>query len=183
MSLIYDGSSNRDVIIQKLDLADVPAVEIECPREFKIIKVQLNLIRPATDNQALHAHVRPMGASAYVTGAGSYSWAYNSVLAGTGAVVASSASDTKMQLALSVGNEATENAMGEIIIMHHAQQSGAPRYPRVFFKLNAVNATPGYVNYEGSGLRLAEAEIDRVRLVFAAGNVAACSAEVSGLIG
>lgn len=172
----------RQVAIAKEELSAVATAEYILPNEFDFVEVFLHNLRPATDNVALFLRVRDYGDTAIQSGATAYAWAYSSQLAGTGAVDASDASDSEIQLALASGNATSEGVSGRILIQNFADQAiaGTQQYTTVKFDLNAINATPGYVDYTGSGWRLSAERSDQFQLLFASGNIATGTVEVVG---
>lgn len=150
------------------------------PNEFDRIRVRLKSLKPAAD-AALFMRFKLQGASAVASGASDYAWAYDSVLAGTGAVVATDDADSEIQLALEVGAAANEAASGDIVIDNFYAQSGADALPTVQWDLQVVNGTPGYLKYNGAGFYIAAAaKLVEGRLLFDSQDMADGKIEVYG---
>jgi len=163
----------RQVVIAKEEISSDANFIVTLPVEFDFIDVHFTALTPATDNVALFARVRDYGATSVESGAADYAWAYSSQLAGTGAVDASDASDSEMQLALAVGSTSNECCSGSVRIYNFADQgvAGSQSNTMIKFQTTVIDATPGYVDYTGSGWRLAAERSDQFQLLFASGNI------------
>tara|TARA_R110002126_G_scaffold13516_1_gene58507 strand:+ start:1002 stop:1571 length:570 start_codon:yes stop_codon:yes gene_type:complete len=185
MSVLNQQSqkSLRQVVIGKEEISSDATWVCTLPNEFDFIDLYFSGLTPATDNTALFLRVRDYGATSTESGASDYAWAYSSQLAATGAVDLSDASDSEIQLALAVGSTTTESCTGHVRIMDFADQAisgNVAKLTTVKFNTTVINATPGYVDYTGSGWRLAAERSDQVELLFASGDIESGTVVVVG---
>ena len=148
---------------------------------YRGIKLFLCNFLPATDGQALNLRTSTNGGSSYDAGASDY--ASSSIRYGTGAAVGltGSAGTTAIAIATStnnVGNASNEGANAEITLLG---QANTAFYTRVSVKAEQFDTATLFTTCVGGGARLAAADVDAIRVMFASGNIASGTYALFGI--
>lgn len=134
------------------------------PTKYRDYMIVMEALVPAVDGDILYMRTSSDGGSTYDSGAGNYAWSGIACIASAASAAASNA-DTEMQLTntTGIGNNSgppIENVSGIITI----ENPGAAQNCCVKWSLDWWRTDATYCNIAGAGRRLANADVDAVRI-------------------
>ena len=179
---LYDvGSRVGEVLLTSNTITNAATLDLVLTSytAFRAIRFVFTGLVPQTDGQDLLMRTSTDGGANYDAGAGNYDWATMLLNAGGASVSAdSSTAATSMKLCDDPGNASGENISGEVYLFN---QVGTTVHPQLKWSFSYKNNAGNTVTNHGGGSRLANADVDAVRFLFASGNLATGKYAVYGL--
>jgi hypothetical protein len=162
------------------------AVDISLSGGYQEYVLKFWKLKPATDGTLLYLRTSTDGGSTFDATAGDYAYTHRAISAGSatsyGKAVTSAAQIAVVESPVSadaVGNGTNEDgANGEIIIYAPADANHTGVSYHVKYKQTAGNIASVY---GGSGVRLAAADVDAIRLLFSSGNITSGKYQLYGV--
>lgn len=147
--------------------------------DYKLIKVLVSRLRPATADDILILRTSSNGGSTYDSGASDYAWGRTRINIGGSGDSEDDAADSEIQLTGTNNIESTDGNTGtfEIDIVDPGNASSDTT---AFFRGMYLSSGGNRAVIHGSGMRLAEADVDGLRLAFAAQSIAEAQVRVLG---
>ena len=137
---------------------------------YEEYEVHLHNVVPATDNVALYLRTSTDGGSTFAASAGNYAYVLQGLDSGGTSRVANSSSATEIALAAAISSAATRGGYSGVVRFFNPLGTSHNKQ----FLANATfaqSATLEVVNH-ATGHRLATADVDAIRFLFASGNIA-----------
>jgi hypothetical protein len=138
---------------------------------YRMLKILLSGVLPATDGVNLLMRSSTNGGSSYDSAAGNYDWTLFEQFASVGTNQGNSTGDTQISLTEDgIGNASSEGLTGWVEVIGHTSAALFTKFRHNVSWMND-NATTATVGADGAGTRRTAADVDAVTFFMSSGNI------------